>query len=70
MVSNFISISVLRGYNDYPEPERILYLLLLKVLNIGYQNRIGWECFISDIGYRGRYRRYARISGVHIGHYI
>jgi len=26
--------------------------------------------FISDIRYRGRYRGYARISGVHIKHYI
>ena len=41
-----------------------------KVLNIGYLNRIGWGFFISDIGYRGRYRGYACISGVHIRHYI
>jgi len=41
-----------------------------KVLNIGYRNRIGWGFFISDIGHWGRYRGYARISGVHIGHYI
>ena len=34
-----------------------------KVLNIGYQDCIGWwGFFISDIGYRGRYRGYARIS--------
>jgi len=26
--------------------------------------------FISDMGYRGRYRGYAHISGVYIEHYI
>ena len=41
-----------------------------KVLNIGYWDRIGWGFFISDIRYRGRYRGYARISGVLIKHYI
>ena len=46
------------------------WAFLIKVLNIGYWDRIGWGFFISDIGYRGRYRGYARISGVYIGHYI
>ena len=41
-----------------------------KVLNIGYRDLIGWGFFISDIRYRRRYWGYARISGVHIGHYI
>ena len=41
-----------------------------KVLNIGYQDRIEWSFFISDIGYRGRYRGCTRISGIHIRHYI
>ena len=41
-----------------------------KVLNIGYQDRIGWGFFISNIGYGERYRRYAHISGFHIRHYI
>jgi len=44
--------------------------LLAKVLNIRYRNRIGWGFFISDTGYRERYRGYARISGIRIGHYI
>jgi len=43
---------------------------VIKVLNIGYRDRIGWGFFISDIGYRGRYRGYARITDVHIIHYI
>ena len=41
-----------------------------KVLNIGYRDRIKWGFFISDIRYRGRYQGYARISSVHIRHYI
>jgi len=42
----------------------------IKVLNIRYSDRIGWGFFISDIRYRGRYRGYTCVSGVHIGHYI
>jgi len=42
----------------------------VKVLNIGYRDRIGWRFFISDIEYRERYRGYACISDVHIGQYI
>jgi len=50
--------------------QNLSYWVWGKVLNIRYRDRIGWGFFISDIGYRGRYRGYARISGVHIRHYI
>ena len=39
----------------------VLHSSVGKVLNIGYQNRIEWGFFISDIGYRERYRGYAFI---------
>jgi len=45
-------------------------LFVIKALNIGYGDHIGWGFFISDIGYRGRYRGNARISGIYIRHYI
>jgi len=52
-----------------------LYSIMIKKdrskgLNIGYRDRIGRGFFIPDIGYRERYRGYARISDAHIRHYI
>ena len=54
------------------EPLLLRYTQIIShsVENIGYRDRIGWEFFVLDIEYRGRYQGYARISGVHIRHYI